>query len=229
MCYTYVSKSKGGIFMANDYTDKFEGDPYFIKKGEQLSAAGMTKALNTKEKVANKTTTISNSSTDAQYPSAKAVYDTFDSKQDKLPIGTILMYDGANWLDNVTLPGWYCCDRGNHNKNATIPNLEDLFIKGKGIETQPGANWRELSETNLPSHKHSITDNGHSHSFSIYCAYDKDDSSFVGKGDDRRAETSGFYTSKSYTGITETNTTGSGAAFNNMPAYYALIYIKRIS
>jgi hypothetical protein len=60
--------------MASDYTDSFAGEPYFIKKGEQLSAAGMTTALNTKEKVANKVTTIDDSSTDAQYPSAKAVH-----------------------------------------------------------------------------------------------------------------------------------------------------------
>ncbi|MDR1323476.1 MAG: hypothetical protein LBK68_03455 [Candidatus Margulisbacteria bacterium] len=62
--------------MANNYTDSFEGNPYYIKKGKQLSAAGMTAALNTKEKVANKVTTINNQSTDAQYPSAKVVYDT---------------------------------------------------------------------------------------------------------------------------------------------------------
>ncbi|MDR1114097.1 MAG: hypothetical protein LBL50_03295 [Candidatus Margulisbacteria bacterium] len=62
--------------MANNYTDSFAGEPYFIKKGEQLSAAGMTVALNTKEKVANKVTTINNQSTDTQYPSAKVVYDT---------------------------------------------------------------------------------------------------------------------------------------------------------
>jgi hypothetical protein len=39
--------------MASNYTDSFAGGPYFIKKGEQLSAAGMNAALNTKEKVAN--------------------------------------------------------------------------------------------------------------------------------------------------------------------------------
>ncbi|MDR1114128.1 MAG: hypothetical protein LBL50_03455 [Candidatus Margulisbacteria bacterium] len=62
--------------MANNYTDSFEGNPYYIKKGEQLSAAGMNAALNTKEKVANKVITINSQSTDAQYPSAKMIYDT---------------------------------------------------------------------------------------------------------------------------------------------------------
>ncbi|MDR1323625.1 MAG: hypothetical protein LBK68_04210 [Candidatus Margulisbacteria bacterium] len=58
--------------MANNYTDSYDG----IATGAPLSAAKMTAALNTKEKVANKVTTINNQSTDAQYPSAKVVYDT---------------------------------------------------------------------------------------------------------------------------------------------------------
>ncbi|MDR1113844.1 MAG: hypothetical protein LBL50_01985 [Candidatus Margulisbacteria bacterium] len=68
--------------MANNYTDSFAGEPYFIEKGEQLSAAGMTAALNTKEKVANKTDTIdsSNNSSTAQYPSVKAVSDSLNDK-----------------------------------------------------------------------------------------------------------------------------------------------------
>ena len=44
------------MYMASDYTDSFAGTPYFIKKGEPLSADGMTAALNTKEKVAKKQT-----------------------------------------------------------------------------------------------------------------------------------------------------------------------------
>jgi hypothetical protein len=70
--------------MASDYTDSFAGEPYFIHKGEQLSAAGMTKALNTKEKVANKVTVINDGSTDAQYPSAKAVYASLDGTSNNL-------------------------------------------------------------------------------------------------------------------------------------------------
>jgi hypothetical protein len=63
------------MYMASNYTDSFEGAPYFIKKSEQLSAAGVNAALNTKEKVENKVTTINSQATDAQYPSAKTVYD----------------------------------------------------------------------------------------------------------------------------------------------------------
>jgi hypothetical protein len=75
--------------MASDYTDSFAGEPYFIHKGEQLSAAGMNAALNTKEKVANKTDTINNST--AEYPSSKAVYDAIQAvNTDTASINTAL-------------------------------------------------------------------------------------------------------------------------------------------
>jgi hypothetical protein len=93
------------MFMANNYTDSFAGDPYFIHKGEQLSAAGMTAALNTKEKVANKTDTLSNSST--EYPSTKAVYDSLNEKDNNAVhkignetiAGTKTFSDATNFAD----------------------------------------------------------------------------------------------------------------------------------
>ncbi|MDR1453527.1 MAG: hypothetical protein LBJ25_06105, partial [Candidatus Margulisbacteria bacterium] len=150
--------------MADNYTDAtdtdFKAENYNIDEGKKLSAEGMRAALHTKEKVANKTDVInsSNNSSNAQYPSVKAVY-TLDggavhkagaetitgvktfgaadtvaepklgaakttdaandgtkfateaqvyavksaigSKQDGLPVGTILLFDGAGWRDNA--------------------------------------------------------------------------------------------------------------------------------
>ncbi|MDR1324343.1 MAG: hypothetical protein LBK68_07910 [Candidatus Margulisbacteria bacterium] len=66
--------------MADNYTDttdtNFKGEPYNIDTGKPLSAEGVRNALHTKENVSNKITTINNQSTDAQYPSAKVIYDT---------------------------------------------------------------------------------------------------------------------------------------------------------
>ncbi|MDR1324338.1 MAG: hypothetical protein LBK68_07885 [Candidatus Margulisbacteria bacterium] len=84
--------------MANNYTDSFAGDPYYILKGEQLSAAGMTAALNTKEKVANKqicsaTTgdtadTLTNaSSSDSYYPTSKLVGKNLDTLSTTISTG----------------------------------------------------------------------------------------------------------------------------------------------
>ncbi|MDR2428990.1 MAG: hypothetical protein LBD62_04215, partial [Candidatus Margulisbacteria bacterium] len=171
--------------MADNYTDSFEGDPYFIKKGEQLSAAGVNAALNTKENVANKKDTVSNSST--EYPSCKAVSDSLDTKENvankkdivsnssteypsckavsdslagvKLPVGTILMYDGSGWIDNQTIVGWYACIAANVSWGC--PNLVDSFIKGSATVSKIAGGNRNnavtISSNNLPAHSHTMS------------------------------------------------------------------------
>jgi hypothetical protein len=96
------------------------------------------------------------------------------------PKGTILMYDGTGWIDNVTLKGWYKCD--GHNDT---PNLQDCFIKGSGSAPAKGGS-NALTSSLLPMHAHglsncsvvtggdhshelsdcSVTGGGHSHDFS---------------------------------------------------------------
>jgi hypothetical protein len=96
--------------MAANYTDETDADfttgNYSIAEGKKLSAAGMREALHTKENVANKITTIDSNSTDAQYPSAKAVYTGLAGKQDKITAGTsknIVAYSGtAGTFDTLT-------------------------------------------------------------------------------------------------------------------------------
>jgi hypothetical protein len=309
--------------MASNYADKFEGTPYFIKKGELLSAEGMTAALNTKEKVANKQVdstdtagTLTVSSNDSYYPTSKLVGRNLDAlkttintslngKQDqitagtandiltkttvagtlgtltkttsvaaaasasndkiptekavatalsgkvdisslpdtsnlqvKLPIGTILMYDGAGWQDNITLPGWYSCTMANNNLNLT-PNLEDKFIKGKGSKANTGNGQMTLGKQHLPAHSHSITDKEHNHaapksagedgSISTYPngTYFIYDSVRIG-GENSWTTTPSV--NKSYTGIISTNdNTGGGQPFDVLPSYYSVIYIKRVA
>jgi hypothetical protein len=156
--------------------------------------------------------------------------------QAKLPIGTILMYDGAGWQDNITLPGWYCCDRGNYNKGLT-PDLEDKFIKGKGSLANSGDGKMILSEQHLPAHKHSITDKQHDHVAPKTAAGDGNADThphgqYFVYDDDRVGADNSWTTvpsvTNSYTGITSTeDTTGGGMAFDVLPSYYSLIYIKR--
>ncbi|MDR1323740.1 MAG: hypothetical protein LBK68_04800 [Candidatus Margulisbacteria bacterium] len=79
--------------MANNYTDSYDG----IATGAPLSAAKMTAALNTKEKVANKKDTITAGSS-TEYPSSKAVTDALGGKQDNILGGTaknIVAYSGT--------------------------------------------------------------------------------------------------------------------------------------
>ncbi|MDR1997363.1 MAG: hypothetical protein LBQ83_03480 [Candidatus Margulisbacteria bacterium] len=55
--------------------EKYSG----IATGKWLKASDVEAALDRKEDVSNKTTSLSGSSTDAQYPSAKAVWDAIQA------------------------------------------------------------------------------------------------------------------------------------------------------
>lgn len=87
---------------------------------------------------------------------------------DNLPIGTILMYDGAGWVDNITLPGWFACTQANYNAGRT-PNMEDTFVRGVSpSQRQPtfdanrrGSNTVSIQEQNLPPHQHTASGNIH--------------------------------------------------------------------
>jgi hypothetical protein len=138
------------------------------------------------------------------------------------PVGTILMYDGVNWADGRG--GWYICD-GRSTPYGSTPDLRDKFIRGSGIDPQTGDGEMTLEIRHLPEHKHGITDKTHSHSVSA-----KD----IGRGHSSsysNAVASGgnYTTGSAYTGITETDYAGSGEAFAIVPAYYAVIYIKKMT
>lgn len=89
-----------------------------------------------------------------------------DEKYDILPKGTILMYNGTNWQNDVTIPGWYMCD----GQNGT-PDLRERFIAGcsysadRTIPNAPGNfggdNSFRLKTDHLPTHAHSIPAHNH--------------------------------------------------------------------
>lgn len=80
------------------------------------------------------------------------------------PVGTIWMYDGANWKDNVTLPGWYACvpaneDGGTAGLSYGITSMVDRFVMGKaatGSGATGGTNSYKLTVSQLPAHTHTI-------------------------------------------------------------------------
>ena len=80
------------------------------------------------------------------------------------PVGTIWMYDGTNWKDNVTLPGWYACVPENEDGGAAglsygITSMVDRFVMGKsaaGAGAAGGANSYRLTAAQLPAHTHTI-------------------------------------------------------------------------
>ena len=80
------------------------------------------------------------------------------------PVGTIWMYDGANWKDNDTLPGWYACvpeneDGGTAGLSYGITSMVDRFVMGKAVTgsgATGGANSYKLASSQLPAHTHTI-------------------------------------------------------------------------
>ena len=78
------------------------------------------------------------------------------------PVGTIKKYDGTNWIDGVTKPGWFACIPENADKNC--PDMTDRFAMGKIISESGscgGANAVALNIDHIPSHDHGMS---HSHS-----------------------------------------------------------------
>jgi microcystin-dependent protein len=139
------------------------------------------------------------------------------------PVGAILMMDGS-WTNGRG--GWYICD----GQNGT-PDLRDKFIKGSGSETAEGANWRQLSGTNLPSHSHTLSaDGNHTHNVTVHDTTHYNTPASV----DYTASEYGTYLSAVFTTSSNgshshtVSSTGSGTTFNNMPAYYSVIYIKKM-
>lgn len=139
-----------------------------------------------------------------------------------IPIGGIILWSGAL----PSLPdSWKLCD-GN---NGTI-DLRDKFIVCSGglynTGATGGATTVTLNVNEIPAHSHEITDPGHSHDVEIPTGVQGQVPSDGGQNVSKppgAGETSG-----ATTGIT-INQTGGGGAHENMPPYYALAYIMRIS
>ncbi len=85
-----------------------------------------------------------------------------------VPIGGIIMWSGTI-AEAEQLTNWRICDGQNNT-----PDLRDKFVLGVGSSTnnytstanvgdKNDNNSITLSEGQMPSHNHNITDNGHSH------------------------------------------------------------------
>jgi len=141
-----------------------------------------------------------------------------------IPAGMISLWYGS--LGSIPV-GWYLCD----GTNGT-PDLRDRFVIAAGSSYAVGATGgtatNTLTTNELPAHTHTatVTDPGHSHTFSPAIA-----------AQNTNATSGSIYyggtgtvssTNSATTGISVANsTTGSGAAFTNIPPYYALAYVMK--
>jgi microcystin-dependent protein len=153
------------------------------------------------------------------------------------PKNTIIMFNGASWEDNVTLKGWYQCKGGTVN-GVAIPDLRDKFIMGYSGSREGGANSIALTADNMPTHNHTFT--GNNVNGKLGAVYTENNNSsyisapFSGAWNGSSAFPSGslhrLYTvTLNYTPSGSVSKSGSGASFDNRPAFYALIYIIKVT
>jgi hypothetical protein len=141
-----------------------------------------------------------------------------------IPIGGIIMWSGSI----TSIPaGWNLCDG-----TSGTPDLRNRFIVGAHSDgsdavypnVRPGA-FGGSADAVVVEHKHSITDPGHSHTQSGG-GTDDDGGSRV-PGSDSNGTLSNIASSS--TGITQTNFEGENGTNKNLPPYYALAFIMRVS
>jgi microcystin-dependent protein len=140
----------------------------------------------------------------------------------------IIMWSGS--IQEIPV-GWHLCDGRKLTESQTkttivLPDLRGRMIRG-GISAglaSGGSDWVTLTERELPSHTHQVTDNGHSHS-SAFLIGNAD-----GGGSDKAYSQNGG--SGSGTVDTTSNTTGitiadkgQGLPFSILPAYYELAFL----
>ena len=156
-----------------------------------------------KEDKTNKVTSISSSSTNAQYPSAKAVYNLISLIY---PIGSIYM--SVNNTDPSTFLG------------GEWEQIEDRFLLASGQTYTAGSTGGEATHTlttnEMPSHRHTA---------GTYDGYSIENQGF-GNGSTQGIKIN-LSSSTSTTRI-RTNYEGGGQAHNNMPPYLAVYVWKRI-
>jgi hypothetical protein len=143
--------------------------------------------------------------------------------RDIIPAGIISMWSGSI----ASIPsGWFLCDGANGT-----PDLRNRFLVGAGSTYAVAATGGSADAT-LPSHTHTITDSGHTHTFvqmDSYSGFFNPTALDVIPGGNTIV---GNHTSAS--NIINTNTTGisvdsagSSATNANLPPYYALAYIMK--
>ena len=148
---------------------------------------------------------------------------------DNIPTGWLLC-DGST-VSTTTYAALYAktgVKYGNSGGAGTfdLPNLTSIFPVGIPATTNPGgtggANSLTLTESQMPTHSHVVTDPGHTHE--IYRNQGGSGSYKVMEYFTKNKYEPPYITVSSTTGITIADTGGS-TSFNNRPAYLELCFI----
>lgn len=143
-----------------------------------------------------------------------------------IPSGWLLC-DGSS-IDTTTYAALFAAIGyvyGGAGANFNLPDLVDYFIRGQSSQTAAtgGADSVTLTEAQMPTHTHVVTDPGHNHETEKWSGTSSWDASLyrVGSGYNYTGTPP---TGTSTTGITLANTGGS-SSFDNRPAFIEMQYI----
>ncbi|MDR1997698.1 MAG: hypothetical protein LBQ83_05185 [Candidatus Margulisbacteria bacterium] len=194
---------------------------------------------------------------DTAIPTEKAVATALAAKANAsavaslnfFPKGTILMYDGTSWTDNVTLKGWYKCEGQPVDGYGTLPDLKNRFVIGydaanTSLRTKDN-NSIKLAENNLPGHTHDthsgtaklLEDNSEVQIGTVTGVFGASDhKSYAYAGTHGQRTITDEYTltiTAPHSVFGKKNADGTPSlnndAFDNRPSYYALIYIIKVT
>lgn len=171
-----------------------------------------------------------------------------------LPVGTIVMWHGE--ISDIK-KGWALCDGGYYDMygnredsdgpaRVKTPDLRGRFIVGVNPEgdgdskykrgDQGGEDEVKLTTSEMPSHGHGVTDNGHSHGYRYKNYTDRTvvkksgmqfDVDYSFNEIDHPNNDTIYATRSSGSGI-QINSNGGGKPHENRPPYYALYYIMKV-
>lgn len=132
----------------------------------------------------------------------------------KAPVGTIVIWSGTE----TNIPkGWQLCNGLNNT-----PDLRDKFVLGAGgnynAKTIGGAARVTLTEEQMPRHRH-VNEHAAVSFNNQYVTYTTSSGSGKSIYAYKGTSSSGYYTEY----------TGSGESHENMPPYYALCYIMKVT
>jgi microcystin-dependent protein len=144
----------------------------------------------------------------------------------RIPSGLISMWHGT--IANIP-SGWVLCDGTN-----STPDLRSKFVMGAadqaGMNATGGSNTTTLTTTQLPAHTHTGTtasDGDHAHTAQGADGGYQKSTAVSGDPSVLIEGTQTTSTTGAHTHTITTDSSGTGAAYDSRPAYYALAYIMK--